>query len=146
MKRVAVVGSGIAGLAAARGKAIALVGDGAMLMMNEVSSAVQYRLPAAWIVLNDARMGIVEKGMAGLGLRPFETDLPPTDFAAIAAAMGATGERVTRPDELGPALDRLLAAPGPYVLDVVIDADQPSPFARRVSTLQAMGARAPEAP
>lgn len=137
--------SGVFGLAAARGKAFALVGDGAMLMMNEVSSAVQYRLPAVWIVLNDARMGIVEKGMAGLGLRPYETDLPPTDFAAIARAMGADGARVTTEAELAPALARAIAAPGPFVLDVLIDPDEPSPFARRVSTLNAMGAKsAPE--
>lgn len=136
--------SGVFGLAAARGKAIALVGDGAMLMMNEVSSAVQYGLPAAWVVLNDARMGIVQMGMASSGLRPFDTELPSTDFAALARAMGATGERVTRAEDLGPALDRLLAAPGPYVLDVLIDPDEPSPFARRVSTLLAMGNASPD--
>lgn len=132
--------SGIFGLAAARGKAVALVGDGAMLMTNEVSSAVQYGMPAVWVVLNDARMGIVEKGMAGLGLRPYETDLPATDFAALARAMGATGERVTAAADLGAALDRALAAPGPHVVDVLLDPDEPSPFARRVSTLNAMGA------
>jgi len=133
--------SGVLGLAVTRGKAFALVGDGAMLMMNEVSSAVQYRLAAVWVVLNDARMGIVEKGMQGLGLQPFQTDLPPTDFAAMARAMGAVGERVLHADDLPAALDRALAAPGPYVLDVVIDPDEPSPFARRVSTLHAMGAK-----
>jgi acetolactate synthase-1/2/3 large subunit len=133
--------SGVLGLAVTRGKAFALVGDGAMLMMNEVSSAVQYGLPAVWVILNDARMGIVEKGMQGLGLQPFQTDLPPTDFAAMARAMGADGERVLDADDLPAALGRALAAPGPYVLDVLIDPDEPSPFARRVSTLHAMGAK-----
>lgn len=133
--------SGVLGLAVTRGKAFALVGDGAMLMMNEVSSAVQYRLPAVWVVLNDARMGIVEKGMQGLGLQPFQTDLPMTDFAALAHAMGADGERVLHADDLPAALGRALAATGPYVLDVLIDPDEPSPFARRVSTLHAMGAK-----
>jgi acetolactate synthase-1/2/3 large subunit len=132
--------SGVLGLAAARGKAFALVGDGAMLMMNEVSTAVQYDLPAVWVILNDARMGIVEKGMQGLGLRPFETDLPPTDFAALSRAMGADGVRVTDPADLPAALAAALAATGPFVVDVLIDPDEPSPFARRVSTLNAMGA------
>lgn len=131
--------SGVLGLAV-HGKAVALVGDGAMLMMNEVSTAAQYDLPAVWIILNDARMGIVEKGMQGLGLRPYETDLPPTDFAALARAMGADGARVTDPADLPAALAAALAARGPFVLDVLIDPDEPSPFARRVSTLNAMGA------
>jgi hypothetical protein len=34
-----------------------VVGDGAMLMQNEVSTAVSYRLSAIWIVLNDAQLG-----------------------------------------------------------------------------------------
>ncbi len=134
--------SGILGLAATRGKAVALVGDGAMLMMNEVSTAVQYDLPAVWIVLNDARMGIVEKGMAGLGLQPYETSLPATDFAMLARAMGARGLSVDRPDELHAVLREAMALPGPVVVDVIIDPEEPSPFARRVSTLNAMGARA----
>lgn len=133
--------SGVIGLAAVGGPAVALVGDGAMLMMNEVSTAVQYGLPAVWIVLNDARMGIVEKGMAGLGLRPYETDLPATDFAGMAHAMGARGIRVDRARDLAAALRQALDGPGPVVVDVLIDPDEPSPFARRVSTLNAMGAR-----
>lgn len=134
--------SGILGLAAVRGRAVALVGDGAMLMMNEVSTAVQYGLPAVWIVLNDARMGIVEKGMAGLGLRPYQTDLPRTDFAAMAVAMGARGLRVRLASELRAVLAEAMTVLGPVVVDVEIDPDEPSPFARRVSTLHAMGARA----
>jgi acetolactate synthase-1/2/3 large subunit len=47
--------TGVVGAAVARGKkAIALVGDGAMMMLNELHSAVQYRADALWIVLNDA--------------------------------------------------------------------------------------------
>lgn len=134
--------SGILGLAATRGKAVALVGDGAMRMMNEVSTAVQYGLPAVWIVLNDARMGIVEKGMAGLGLQPYETSLPPTDFALLALAMGARGLTVERAHDLRPVLREAMATAGPVVVDVLIDPEEPSPFARRVSTLDAMGARA----
>ncbi|HXZ84343.1 MAG TPA: thiamine pyrophosphate-binding protein, partial [Myxococcota bacterium] len=49
---------GVIGAAKARcGPAVALVGDGAMLMQSEVSTAVQYEIPAAWIVLNDSCYG-----------------------------------------------------------------------------------------
>jgi thiamine pyrophosphate-dependent acetolactate synthase large subunit-like protein len=45
------------------------------------------------------------------------------DFAAIARAMGAEGERVARASALPAALGRALDAPGPYVLDVLTSAD-----------------------
>jgi len=46
--------TGVLGAALARnGKAVAIVGDGAMLMNSEVSTAVKYQIPAVWIVLND---------------------------------------------------------------------------------------------
>lgn len=133
--------SGVVGAALARReKAVALVGDGAMLMMNEVSSAVQHRAPAVWVVLNDARMGIVEKGMVAIGLSAFQTEHPPTDFAALARALGAAGEVVTREEELADALDRAMNAVGPYVLDVRVTPGVMSPVTRRFSVLAAMSA------
>ena len=52
--------TGVVGAAQARnGKAVAIVGDGAMLMNNEISTAVKYQIPAIWIVLNDARYNYV---------------------------------------------------------------------------------------
>lgn len=134
--------SGVVGLALAqRNKAVAVVGDGAMLMMNEVSSAVQHRAPAVWVVMNDARMGIVDSGMRALGFTPLQTEHPPTDFAAMARAMGAEGEVVEGEDALEDALDRAMRAEGPYVLDVRIDPTAPSPVVRRFSVLNAMSAK-----
>lgn len=133
--------SGVVGAALARKKkAVAVVGDGAMLMMNEVSSAVQYDAPAVWVVLNDAMMSIVDRGMSMLGFEPFHTHLPATDFAAIARAMGAEGIRVEREADLDAALRRALASDKPCVVDVRIDPRELAPSARRHSTLSAMGA------
>ena len=56
--------AGVLGAAIGRGgKAVAVVGDGAMLMNSEVSTAVQYRVPAVWVVLNDAGYGMIAHGM-----------------------------------------------------------------------------------
>ncbi len=134
--------SGIVGAALARrGKAVALVGDGAMLMMNEVSSAVQYSAPAVWVILNDAVMGIVDRAMTLQGLEPFHTHLPVTDFAAIARAMGADGIRVERESEVEAALEFAMQTNKPCVVDVRIDPREHAPFAKRVSNLSAMGAK-----
>jgi len=124
--------SGVVGATMAAGHAaVALVGDGAMLMGNEVSTAVQYGIPAKWIVLNDASYGMIRHGMEGIGMQPFATEIPPTDFALLATALGATGLRVRRAEELDGVLREMLAIPGPVVVDVAIDPRPAPPFGSR---------------
>lgn len=125
--------------AARDGKAVALVGDGAMLMNCEVSTAVRYRIPAVWIVLNDSSYGMVDHGMRDAGLSPVQTTIPRTNFAVLAQAMGAEGIRVTAERELQGALRRAMLAPGPCVVDVVIDATISPPAGSRFDTLRAQG-------
>ncbi len=128
--------AGVVGAALATGKkAFALVGDGSMLMQNEVSTAVQYRAKAVWIVLNDAKYNMIEQGMTHWGLDPVETDIPRTDFVAIARGMGADGVRVENEAELEVAIAMALEADGPFLIDVGIDATEPSPFLERVRLL-----------
>lgn len=132
--------SGVLGAALGAGrKAVALVGDGALLMNNEINTAVAYRVPAVWIVLNDARYGMVEQGLRALGLAGVETRFPGCDFVQIARGMGADGVRVERERDVEPALRRALAAPGPFVVDVVVDPHAPSPVLRRVQSLLRQG-------
>ncbi|BAZ70388.1 MAG: thiamine pyrophosphate-binding protein [Pelatocladus maniniholoensis HA4357-MV3] len=117
--------TGVVGTALARqGKAIAIVGDGAMLMNNEVSTAVKYQIPAIWIVLNDGRYNICEQGMTYLGFKGVDATIPQADFVKIAQGMGADGIRVAREFEVQAALEKAIAAAGPFVVDVLIDPTQ----------------------
>ena len=128
--------SGVIGAAKGRaGVAVALVGDGSMLMQSEVSTAVRYAIPAAWIVLNDGAYGMIAQGMRAQGLSPLETEIPQTDFAAWAQALGAEGIRVD--DELGldAALARIESLTRPLVIDVRVDPSEPAPFLKRVQSL-----------
>ncbi|MEX1366361.1 MAG: thiamine pyrophosphate-dependent enzyme [Nannocystaceae bacterium] len=120
-------------------KAVSVVGDGAMLMNCEVSTAVQYRLPVIWIVVNDSQYGMVEHGMRDAGYQPVETAIPRTDFAEFARSMGAQGVRVESEEDLEQALRAALAAPGPFVVDVVIDPDVPAPVGSRLNNLREQG-------
>jgi acetolactate synthase-1/2/3 large subunit len=130
-----------AALASGR-RAVAIVGDGAMLMQNELNTAVAYRADVVWIVLNDAQLGLNFHGMSALGMAPVETGMPRTDFAAFAASQGAAGIAVEREDELAAALERALATPGPVVVDVRIDPSVPSPIlAQRIKSLNAQAGR-----
>jgi acetolactate synthase I/II/III large subunit len=117
-------------------RVVTVVGDGAMLMNNELNTAVQYGARVVWIVLNDAQFGLNEHGMTALGMRPVETQLPRTDFVAFARSQGADGAHVHSELSLDEALTLALAAPGPFVLDVTLDRTVPSPVvAERIRNL-----------
>jgi len=128
--------TGVIGAALAAGdKAVAIVGDGAMLMMNEVSTAAKYGIEAVWLVLNDSSYGMVEQGMRGQGFSEVDTDLPKTDFAKLAESMGAHGVCVTHEDQLHTALAHALTMSGPVVIDVLIERSSRAPFGKRLQTL-----------
>jgi len=132
--------AGVVGAALARrGKAVAVVGDGSMLMGSEISTAAQYRAQAVWVVLNDAGYGMCRKGQETLGLTTEETEFPAVDFVAFARSMGADGTCVRSEDELDAALDQAMEASGPFVVDVVIDPEEPSPLLQRFESLIGQG-------
>lgn len=132
--------TGVVGAALARsGKAFALVGDGAMMMLNELHSAVQYRADAVWVILNDACYLMCAQGMRVMGWEPFHCELPRVDFVALARAIGADGERIEREADIDAALARALAARGPWVLDVTIDPREAPPSGRRNKSLMQQG-------
>ncbi len=133
--------TGVVGVAQARGgKAVAITGDGSMLMNSEISTAVKYNLPAIWIVLNDARYNMCFQGMALLGLKA-DALMPKTDFVMIARGMGADGVHVSDESQLTAALKQAVAAPGPFVVDVRIDADRQAPSKGRNQSLIKQGTK-----
>jgi acetolactate synthase-1/2/3 large subunit len=132
--------TGVVGAALARReKAVALVGDGAMMMINELHSAVQHRADAVWVILNDATYLMCAQGMAVMGWEPFSCELPRVDFVALARAIGADGERVAGEAEVGPALERAARAKGPWVVDIAIDPAEAPPSGRRNRSLMQQG-------
>jgi acetolactate synthase-1/2/3 large subunit len=131
---------GVVGVAIVTGeKVLAIVGDGAMLMNSEISTAVQYGAPVIWVVLNDSCYGLVKQGMSAQGFTPVETSIPKTDFAALALAQGAEGYRVESEYEIGPVLERALNSTAPVVIDVVIDPSEKSPSGSRIESLIKQG-------
>ena len=129
-----VVGAALAG----DGKAVAIVGDGSMLMFNEVNTAVKRNAKAVWIVLNDGRYNMCHQGMGALNMQGMaDACFPAVDFAMFARSMGAGAVHVGREDALSGALDQAMAAPGPFVVDVMIDADRPAPSLGRNEGLRA---------
>jgi acetolactate synthase-1/2/3 large subunit len=103
--------------------ALVTVGDGGFgFSAMELETAVRCRAPIVVIVSNDSAWSMIKAQQAatlGPDNAPF-TDLAPVDHAALARSLGCHGERVERPEQIGPALRRALEADRPAVLDVQI--------------------------
>jgi acetolactate synthase-1/2/3 large subunit len=125
-----VLGTAVAG----RRPALCLTGDGSLLMNNEISTAVEYGIPAIWVVLNNGRYQMCEQGMR-FGADERHARFPACDFAAIARAMGAGSATVGNENDLEGALQQALSHGGPFLVDVKVDPDAPAPFASRFETL-----------
>ena len=134
--------TGIVGAALARNsKAVAIVGDGAMLMNNEISTAVQHQIPAVWIVLNDSRYNMCDQGLTLLNFKGVDAKITPTNFVEIAQAIGADGIRVEKESDIQVALEKAMAASSPFVVDVFIDSTQIPPSESRNQSLISQGAK-----
>jgi len=127
-------------LAAPDTPAVAVVGDGGFLMLpGVVASAVEYGIPAVWLVWNNGGYISIrdqQRGYFGAGreiatsFRYAATGGPySADFAAMARSMGAQGLRVETPGDLGSALETALGSGQPTVIDVPVQADAGQPSA-----------------
>lgn len=132
------VGAALAG----ERRVVAVVGDGAMLMNNEINTAVQYGARVVWIILNDAQLGLNEHGMRALGMKPVATQMPRVDFVGFAKSQGADGIAVNTAADLDHALTAAMQATGPFIVDVRIARAVPSPVvADRIKSLRTQGQR-----
>jgi len=106
-------------------------GDGCFLMNGQdLATAVQYGLDPIFLVVNNGMYGTIrmhqERHYPG---RVFGTELANPDFAALARAYGAHGERVDKTEDFAPALERARAAGKASLIEIVIDGEVITPRA-----------------
>ncbi|MFQ5996807.1 MAG: thiamine pyrophosphate-binding protein [Dehalococcoidales bacterium] len=122
-------------LAAGERLVIGVIGDGDFLMtIQELATAVQYNLPVVYAVLNnigwisirDLQLDMFGKER-GISTEFFNRkgELYSPDFAAIAQAFGAYGERIQKGEEVKPALERAFASGKPVVIEVMVNREYP---------------------
>lgn len=99
---------------------ISVNGDGAFgINAMEIDTAVRHGAKAVFIVSNNAAWNIERYDQeVNYGGRVVGTTLRHSDYAAMARALGAHGERVEAPEAIKPALERALAQ-APALIDVV---------------------------
>ncbi|SEM77339.1 acetolactate synthase 3 large subunit [Palleronia pelagia] len=103
---------------------INVAGEASWLMnMQEMGTAVQYRLPVKQFILNNERLGMVRQWQELLhGERyshSWSEALP--DFVKLAEAFGAKGIQVSDPDDLDDAIREMIAHDGPVLFDCLVE-------------------------
>ncbi|NLC59556.1 MAG: thiamine pyrophosphate-binding protein [Armatimonadetes bacterium] len=128
----AVIGYGIPGAMAARlaypdRPVVLLSGDGSMTFtLAELECAARQRLPFVAIVADDQAWGIVAVAHQEVYGEPLASRLGPLRFDLVAEGFGARGVRVSRPEEIAPAIREALSADLPTVIHVPIAGGFPS--------------------
>jgi acetolactate synthase-1/2/3 large subunit len=139
----AAMGFGVCGVLGAKlarpnAPCIAVCGDGGFMMTpHAVATAVEYDLPAVWVIFNNYTIGCIRDLQRfylggreiGTSFRKVKTnELWNPDFAQMAKAMGGEGIRVEKPGDFAGAFESAIKSGVPTVLDVIINRDTPVPI------------------
>lgn len=101
---------------------IAICGDGGLAMlMGDLLTIAERKLPVKLVVLNNGGLQFVNIEMEEAGIEPFGIKFENPDFSKLAEAIGLTGIRLEEPGDVRESVTRLLSAPGPALLDAVVD-------------------------
>ncbi len=106
---------------------IDVAGDGSIQMnIQELATAVQYRLPVKVVILNNGSLGMVRQWQELFFQGKYsQTCLPQIpDFVRLAEAYGAKGFRATKTEEVKGVLRKGFEASGPALIDIVTDPNE----------------------
>ncbi len=103
---------------------IDIAGEASVQMtLQEISTAIQYRLPVKIFILNNEYMGMVRQWQqllhGGRYSHSYSEALP--DFVKLAEAYGAVGIRASKPDELDAKILEMINTDRPVIFDCVVD-------------------------
>lgn len=103
-----------------------IAGDGSFQMnIQELGTVAHYRIPVKVAILNNMFLGMVRQWQELFYNRRYSyTELPPLDFAKIAAAYGIDGMKVESREEVVPALRTAMETEGPFILDFRIEREE----------------------
>ena len=106
---------------------IDIAGEASILMnIQEMSTAVQYKLPIKIFILNNQWMGMVRQWQELLHEKNYSesyTEALP-DFVKLAEAYGATGVRATTPQELDTKINEMIDVKGPVIFDCLVKKEE----------------------
>jgi pyruvate dehydrogenase (quinone) len=111
-----------AALACPGKQVIAFCGDGGLsMMMGDLMTIIQYKLPVKVIVFNNRTLGMVKLEMEVAGIPDLETEMMNPDFTKIAEAMGMPGITINDPGEVKSELEKAFLQEGPVLINIQTD-------------------------
>jgi pyruvate dehydrogenase (quinone) len=111
-----------AALACPGKQVIAFCGDGGLsMMMGDLMTIVQYKLPVKIIVFNNRTLGMVKLEMEVAGIPDRETEMMNPDFTKIAEAMGMQGITISEPNEVKSGLEKAFLQECPVLVTIQTD-------------------------
>ena len=105
---------------------INIAGDGCFRMnMNELATASRYRIPIIQVIINNHVLGMVRQWQTLFyGQRYSQTVLEDmVDFCKVSEGLGCKAIRVTKKEEVAPAIEAAIAEGGPVVIECIIPKD-----------------------
>jgi acetolactate synthase-1/2/3 large subunit len=104
---------------------VAITGDGGFMFgVQELSTAVQFKIGVVTLVFNNNAYGNVRRDQRQrFDGRVVAADLVNPDFVKLAESFGVGAARVTSPDHFRPALETALADGGPYLIAIEVPRD-----------------------
>jgi acetolactate synthase-1/2/3 large subunit len=102
---------------------IAFVGDGGFQMtIQELGTILQYKVPVKIIILNNNFLGMVRQWQDMFFKKRYaSTEMVNPDFVMISNGFSIPAKRVSEREDLRDSLTEMLAAEGPYLLEVIIE-------------------------
>jgi acetolactate synthase-1/2/3 large subunit len=114
-----------------RAPSVCITGDGCYLMSSqEITVAVEQKLPVLFVVLNDRAYGLIRHGHRLMGKEQVDFSIPSVDFAMMAVACGAEAHTIRETKDFD-RIDwsNLAVRQGPTLLDILIDPEEKPPLA-----------------
>jgi len=124
---------------------ISFNGDGCFMMLGqELATAMQFNAPVIFIIVNNGMLGTIRMHQErGYPARVYATDLSNPDFAALARAYGAFGEKVLKTGDFETVFNQAVASGKPAVIEVIVDPEVLTPE-QSLSEARAQGEAAHE--
>ena len=107
-------------------KAVAVMGDfGFTFHVEELAVAAKYKIPLIVVIVNNAYLGLIRQNQKYAFSYEYAVEMKENqtimDYVKVAKGFACDGERVFKPEEIAPAMERALAAKVPYVIDIVCE-------------------------
>ena len=103
-----------------------VAGDGCFRMnMNELATASRYNIPIIQIIINNHVLGMVRQWQTLFYDKRYSNTVleDKVDYCKVAEGLGCEAIRVTKKEEVGPALERAIEMNCPVVIECIIDSD-----------------------